>query len=145
MSGGGGDAVRVNFAAAVRSAQALTKALGIRKMSSSTTAIIFESSRPYRPPAPANKPPCPESRRRRYTRILPCVIAAFPCPFDGVSQDTCTSTCGGSPPDPNAAAGAGRIVEVVNDLMRVTDRLGAVQCGGPTVPAYSRAIPPTIY
>ena len=52
-------------------------------------------------------------------------IAIFPCPFDGVAQGTF-----GSPPDPNAAVGAGDIVEVVNDQIRVTNRLGAVLCGG---------------
>src|SRR6266446_6430967 len=41
------------------------------------------------------------------------------------------SSCANPPPDPNAAVGAGKIVEVVNDLIQVTNRLGAVQCGGP--------------
>ena len=36
----------------------------------------------------------------------------------------------GSPPDPNAAVGAGNIVEVVNDQIQVTNRLGAVLCDG---------------
>ena len=58
-------------------------------------------------------------------RIRPCDIAIFPCPFDGVAQGTF-----GSPPDPNAAVGAGDIVEVVNDQIQVTNRLGAVLCGG---------------
>ena len=63
------------------------------------------------------------------SRILPCVVATVPCPFDGVVQGTCAS-CTNPPPDPNAAVGAGKIVEVVNNLIQITDRLGAVQCGG---------------
>jgi len=63
--------------------------------------------------------------------IRPCEIAIFPCAFDGVTQANCTTSCSGQPPDPNAAVGAGKIVEVVNDLMRVTNRQGAVQCNGP--------------
>jgi hypothetical protein len=59
-----------------------------------------------------------------------CGVVAVPCPFDGVVQDACSS-CTNPPPDPNAAAGAGRIVQMVNNLIQVTDRIGAVQCGGP--------------
>src|SRR5215469_14521269 len=75
--------------------------------------------------APAAPFPTPQT-----SRIRPCLIAAFPCSFDGVVQDNCDS-CTNPPPDPNAAAGAGKIVEVVNDLIQVTNRFGAVQCGGP--------------
>ena len=63
-------------------------------------------------------------------RFEHCGLAGVPCPFDGVVQDTCSS-CTGPPPDPNAAAGEGKIVQVVNDLIQVTNRFGAVQCGGP--------------
>jgi hypothetical protein len=61
-------------------------------------------------------------------RLEKC-LATFPCPFDGVVQDACAGCT--HPPDPNAAAGAGRIVQVVNNLIQVTTRFGAVQCGGP--------------
>jgi hypothetical protein len=63
-------------------------------------------------------------------RIFPCISIAFVCPFDGVAQDNCPS-CTNPPPDPNAAVGAGKIVQVVNQLIQVTNRVGAVQCGGP--------------
>jgi len=72
----------------------------------------------------------PSFATRQRSRIFRCISAAVPCPFDGVAQDSCAS-CTNPPPDPNAAVGAGKIVEVVNDLFQVTDRLGAKQCGGP--------------
>jgi hypothetical protein len=127
--GGSGEAVRVNFTEAVKSARAGSKA--------PTRPEGFEfDRREYLRELPSV--PTTGTRRQaansgsstpRTSRILPCVVAALPCPFDAVAQDNCT-TCGGSPPDPNAAVGAGKIVEVVNDLMKVTNRLGAVQCGG---------------
>lgn len=76
------------------------------------------------------QPSTPSFATQQRSRIFRCISAAVPCPFDGVAQDSCAS-CTNPPPDPNAAVGAGKIVEVVNDLFQVTDRLGARQCGGP--------------
>lgn len=126
--GGSGAAVRVNFAETVKSAQARTKA--------STHRQPFEYDRreylrelPSVPTSGTRKQAAkPGFATPQISRIFPCVEAAIPCPFDGIAQDNCTDC--GSPPDPNAAVGAGKIVEVVNDLMKVTNRLGAVQCGG---------------
>jgi hypothetical protein len=80
-----------------------------------------ESTAPARPTIGTRK----QAATRKALRIRRCGIAIFPCPFDGVAQGTF-----GSPPDPNAAVGAGDIVEVVNDQFRVTNRLGAVLCNG---------------
>ena len=63
------------------------------------------------------------------SRLLPCVVATVPCPFDGVVQGSCAS-CTNPPRTLTPAVGAGKIVEAVNNLIQITDRLGAVQCGG---------------
>jgi len=95
----------------------------------------FHEPRPEAPPPPHPGPRKAFSPSPPAT-VLPlrfpdlCQLTGGPCPFDGVVQDNCPS-CLGSPPDPNAAVGAGKIVQVVNDLIQVTDRFGAVQCGGP--------------
>ena len=117
----------INFAEVARSPDART--------TGPIKPRTFEEYHAPRPPAP---PPSPA--RKAFSAsppgtVLPlridlCGVAGVPCPFDGVVQDTCPS-CTGSPPDPNAAAGAGKIVQVVNDLIQVTNRFGAVQCGGP--------------
>ena len=121
QNAGTGGAHRVNFAEAAKSPDARTLLAKHEVFDPET-----EPGVPSRPTTGTRKqyatapvaPPQP-------LRIRPCIVAIFPCPFDGVAQGTF-----GSPPDPNAAVGAGDIVEVVNDQIRVTNRLGAVLCGG---------------
>jgi hypothetical protein len=125
-SAGSGTALRVNFTDAAKSPDARIKP---------ANRVVFDIGRlpelPSKPTtgtrkqAPAAAPATAET-----LPIRPCLIAVFPCAFDGVAQDNCGS-CTAPPPDPNAAAGAGKIVEVVNDLIQVTNRMGAVECGGP--------------
>ena len=116
---GSGSAVRVNVAEAAKSPGART----------------FRASHEVADPGDESAAPLPsrpttgtrkQATTRKASRIRRCGIAIFPCPFDGVAQGTFNS-----PPDPNAAVGAGDIVEVVNDQFRVTNRLGAVLCNGP--------------
>ena len=52
-----------------------------------------------------------------------------PCPFDGIVEN-CTGCETGFPPDPNAAIGAGEIVQVVNSRMQVTNKVGTILCNG---------------
>jgi hypothetical protein len=115
-NGGTGDALRVNFAEAAKSPDARTLPANHEVFDPGN-----ESAVPSRPTTGTRK----QAATSKGLRIRPCDIAIFPCPFDGVAQ-------GGfnSPPDPNAAVGAGDIVEVVNDQIQVTNRLGAVLCGG---------------
>jgi hypothetical protein len=115
-NGGTGDALRVNFAEAAKSPDARTLPANHEVLDPGN-----ESAVPSRPTTGTRK----QAATSKGLRIRPCDIAIFPCPFDGVAQ-------GGfnSPPDPNAAVGAGNIVEVVNDQIQVTNRLGAVLCGG---------------
>jgi hypothetical protein len=131
--GGSGDAVRVNFTAAVKAAQAKPKAppylegveLDRREYLKDLPSIPTSGTRKQ-----AAKRTFPTQGTARIPQCFNTTVSTtISCPFDGISQDNCTS-CGSSPPDPNAAVGAGKIVEVVNDLMQVTDRSGAVQCGG---------------
>jgi hypothetical protein len=115
---GVGDAVSENFAEAAKSPDARTLPANHEVFDPGTEPAV--PSRPttgIRKQAPVATP--------QALRIRRCGIAIFPCPFDGVAQGTF-----GSPPDPNAAVGAGDIVEVVNDQIQVTNRLGAVLCGG---------------
>ena len=115
---GTGGAVRENFAEAAKSPDARTLPPNHEVFDPGTEPAV--PSRPTtgtRKQAPVAIP--------QALRIRPCDIAIFPCPFDGVAKGTF-----GSPPDPNAAIGAGDIVEVVNDQIQVTNRLGAVLCGG---------------
>jgi hypothetical protein len=116
---GSGDAIRVNVAEAAKSPDARTF-----RASHEVFDPGDESAAPLpsRPTIGTRKQAAPPQR----LRIRPCRIAIFPCPFDGVAQGTTFL----SPPDPNAAVGAGDIVEVVNDQFRVTNRLGAVLCNG---------------
>lgn len=123
-SGGSADGVRVNFAEVAKSPDARTVPVA--------TQPVFDIG-----PAPALPPRPPTARRKdaapaaaaEALPIRPCIIAVFPCAFDGVVQENCAS-CVLPPPDPNAAVGAGKIVEVVNDLIQVTNLQGAVQCNG---------------
>lgn len=124
-SGGGGTAVRVNFAEAAKSPEARTKPA----VNPPEYDIRRGPELPSKPTTGRRKE-APAAPIVEALPIRPCLIAVFPCAFDGPSQDSCAS-CGGQPPDPNAAVGAGKIVEVVNDLIRVTNRIGAEQCGGP--------------
>jgi len=127
-SAGSGAALRVNFTEAAKSADARTRP-------TNPGQVEFDRRDP---PALPSKPtsgtrkqaPTAGFATPQESRIRPCNIAVLPCSFDGVVQDNCDS-CVNAPPDPNAAIGAGRIVEVVNDLIQVTNRIGAVQCGGP--------------
>ena len=115
---GTGSALHINFAEAAKSPDARTLPPNHEVFDPGTEPAV--PSRPTtgtRKQAPVATP--------QALRIRPCDIAIFPCPFDGVAQGTF-----GSPPDPNAAVGAGDIVEVVNDQIQVTNRLGAVLCGG---------------
>jgi hypothetical protein len=125
-SGGGADGVRVNFAEVAKSPDARTAPVA--------TQPVFDIG-----PGPALPAHGTADRRKEAARaaaealpIRPCNVSAavFGCPFDGVAQDNCKS-CVLPPPDPNAAAGAGKIVEVVNQLIQVTNRVGTVDCGGP--------------
>ena len=118
-NGGTGDALRVNFAEAAKSPDARTLPANHEVLDPGN-----ESAVPSRPTTGTRKQ-APVATPQRL-RIRRCDIAIFPCPFDGVAQGSF-----GSPPDPNAAVGAGDIVEVVNDQIQVTNRLGAVLCNGP--------------
>jgi hypothetical protein len=114
-----GNASRVNFAEAAKSPDAKTLPTNHEVLDPGTEPDV-----PSRPTtgtrkaaaAPAATPQAP---------ILPCDVAIRLCPFDGVEQGSF-----GSPPDPNSAVAAGDIVEVVNDQIQVTNRRGAVLCGG---------------
>jgi hypothetical protein len=127
-TGGSGAALRVNFTEAAKSANARTR------VPTTPDRIEFDRWRLELPSVPTSgtrtQASAPGFATPQTSRIFPCgVVGLVPCPFDGVVQDNCAS-CTIPPPDPNAAVGAGKIVEVVNDLIQVTDRLGAVQCGG---------------
>jgi hypothetical protein len=127
--GGNGAALRVSFTEAAKSADARTRA------PTNPDRIEFDRWRLELPSVPTSgtrkQASTPGFATPQTSRILPCdIVVIFPCAFDGIAQDNCAS-CTFPPPDPNAAVGAGRIVEVVNDLIQVTNRLGAVQCGGP--------------
>jgi hypothetical protein len=125
----GGAALTINFAELARSPEART--------TGPIKARTFDESHESPPKTPG---PSPARSRKVFTTspsgtALPvgidhCGVAGSPCAFDGVVEDACPS-CTFPPPDPNAAVGAGRIVQVVNDLIQVTNRFGAVQCGGP--------------
>jgi hypothetical protein len=126
--GSGGTARTIHFAEVARSPDART-----------TGPIKPRTFEEYREPRPQPPPPDPNRSRKAFSASPPATVlplrfekcvAKFPCAFDGVVQDAC-ATCITNPPDPNAAAGAGRIVQVVNNVIQVTNRLGAVQCGGP--------------
>lgn len=130
--GSDGAARTINFAEVARSADART--------TGPIKPRTFEEDRQDREVRPPPPPPSAARPRKAFSAsppatVLPlrfdnCGIVAVPCAFDGVVQDACPS-CTNPPPDPNAAAGAGRLVQVVNDLIQVTNRFGAVQCGGP--------------
>lgn len=121
--GGSGDAIRVNFNQAV-SAAAGTKVPTHRE------GLEFERGRelgvPSKPTTGTRKQLAkPASAAPQLPGISFCTLATSLCvPFDGIDQ----AAAPGFPPDPNAAVGAGNIVEVVNGLMQITDRRGAVQC-----------------
>ena len=127
-SAGSGASLRVSFTEAAKSADARTRP-------TNPGGVEFDRGRlPVLPSGPSSG-----ARKRASTApfttpltsgFRDCVVTVFPCPFDGVVQDNCAS-CTNPPPDPNATVGAGRIVEVVNDLIQVTNRTGTVQCGGP--------------
>jgi hypothetical protein len=117
-NGGTGDALEVNFAQAAKSPGARRTAAGHEVFDPGT-----ELAAPARPTIGTRKQ-APFATHQPL-RIRQCHIAVFPCPFDGVAQGIF-----GAPPDPNSAVGAGDIVEVVNDQIQVTNRLGAVLCGG---------------
>jgi hypothetical protein len=118
---GTGGALRVNFAEAAKSPDARTLRANHKVFDPGT-----ESAVPSRPTTGTRKQAATAPvATPQGLRVRPCNIAMFPCPFDGVAQGTF-----GSPPDPNAAVGAGDIVEVVNDQIQVTSRRGAVLCGG---------------
>src|SRR5260370_19846529 len=117
-SAGSGSPLRVNFTEAAKSADARTRP---------ANQVVFDIGRlpelPSNPTTGTRKQvPAAAPATARTLPIRPCLIAVFPCAFEGVAQDSCASC--GPPPDPNAAAGAGRIVEVVNDLIQVTNRMG---------------------
>src|SRR5215472_7015312 len=118
---GTGSALRVNFAEAAKSPNARTLPANHEVLDPGTEPEV-----PSRPTTGTRKQAATAAvATPQALRIRPCDIAIFPCPFDGVAQGTF-----GSPPDPNAAVGAGDIVEVVNDQIQVTNRTGAVLCGG---------------
>lgn len=127
-STGSATALRVSFTEVAKSPDARTISTNLGK-------VVFDRGvapeLPSRPSSGTRKQASTAGpANQKALHILPCNTGLFPCPFDGVVQDNCAS-CTNPPPDPNAAVGAGEIVEVVNDLIQVTNRLGAVQCGGP--------------
>jgi hypothetical protein len=124
-SGGSGSGVRVNFAEAAKLPE-----VKVAPPKQGVFEPIPEQELPSRPTTGRRKEALPAAAEA--LPIRPCDIAIFPCAFDGVTQEGCDS-CKGAPPDPNAAAGAGKIVEVVNDLIQVTNRQGAVECGPMTL------------
>ena len=118
---GTGRVLRVNFAEAAKSPDARTLPANHEVFDPGTEPTV--TSRPTtgtRKQAATVPVATPQA-----LVIHPCDIAILPCPFDGVAQGSF-----GSPPDPNAAVGAGDIVEVVNDQIQVTNRRGAVLCNG---------------
>jgi hypothetical protein len=121
-SGGSGDAIRINFTEAATSVDARTKA------PSHPEGFEFERGRdldlPSKPTSGTRKQVAKPLSAAPQTPGIPfCTLATSLCsPFDGIAYDN------GYPPDPNAAVGAGNIAEVVNGLMQVTDRRGALQC-----------------
>jgi len=129
VSGGGASGVRRNLAELAKGPQVRVAPVN------GVFEPVTEPELPVRPTTGSRKEVAGRVAKEALP-IRPCEIAIFPCAFDGVTQANCetktgtTTSCGGQPPDPNAAVGAGRIVEVVNDLIRVTNRQGAVQCGG---------------
>jgi hypothetical protein len=125
--GGSGAALRVNFAEAVKSSQTMAK-LPVKSEATESDRRDYLRELPSVPTTGTRKAVEPDLATPKIG-IRPCMVTLFPCPFDGIVEDGC-ATCG-VPPDPNAAVGANKIVEVVNDLMRVTNKSGAVQCGGP--------------
>ncbi len=124
-SGGSGSGVRMNFAEAAKLPQ-----VKVAPPKQGVFEPVPEQELPSRPTTGRRKEAPPAVAEA--LPIRPCDIAIFPCAFDGVTEDGCDS-CKGEPPDPNAAVGAGKIVEVVNDLIRVTNRQGAVECGPMTL------------
>jgi hypothetical protein len=122
---GSGAALRVNFTEAAKSADARTRVPSNPDVGDRGELLELPSV----PTTGSRKQALPGFATPQISRIHTCDIAAIPCPFDGIAQDDCAS-CTNPPPDPNAAVGSGKIVEVVNNLIQVTDRLGAVQCGG---------------
>jgi hypothetical protein len=127
--GGSGTAIRISLTE-------VAKAPDARKRMSSDSRTESDLERtpelPSRPTSGTRKQASVSgSAATQTSRIRPCVITAVsPCAFDAIAQANCAS-CTNPPPDPNAAVGAGKIVEVVNELIQVTNRFGAVQCGGP--------------
>jgi hypothetical protein len=114
-----GAALRVSFTEAAKSADTRTRA------PTNPDHVEFDRGRlrelPSVPTSGIRKQAStPGFATPQTSRIRPCDVAAFPCPFDGVAQDKCPS-CTNPPPDPNAAVGAGKIVEVVNELIQVTN------------------------
>lgn len=118
---GTGGALRVNFAEAAKSPDARTLPANHEVLDPGTEPAV-----PSRPTTGTRKQAATAAvATPQGLRIRPCDIGIFLCPLDGVAQGTFSS-----PPDPNAAVGAGDIVEVVNDQIQVTNRRGAVLCGG---------------
>jgi len=118
-NGGSGSALRVSFAVAAKSPEARTLPANNEVFDPGT-----ESTAPARPTTGTRKQVAAPVATPPAFGIFPCVINS-PCPFDGVPQGNF-----GAPPDPNAAVGDSDIVEVVNDQIQVTNRRGAVLCGG---------------
>ena len=118
QNAGTGGALRVNFAEAAKSPDARTLPAKHEVFDPGTEPEV-----PSRPTTGTRKQAA--TAPVATPQALPCNVGIFPCPFDGVAQGTFSP-----PPDPNAAVGAGNIVEVVNDQIQVTNRLGAVLCNG---------------
>ena len=114
---GASSAIRVNFAEAAKSPDARTLP--------ANHEVLDPGTEPEVPSRPTTGTRRQSAAAPQALHIRPCDVAILPCPFDGVAQGTF-----GSPPDPNAAVGSGDIVEVVNDQIQVTNRRGAVLCGG---------------
>ena len=118
QNAGTGGAHRVNFAEAAKSPDARTLLAKHEVFDPET-----EPGVPSRPTTGTRKqyataPVAPPQA----LRIRPCIVAIFPCPFDGVAQGTF-----GSPPDPNAAVGVWGVSSKLSTT-RSGSQTGWVQC-----------------
>lgn len=124
--GGSGESTRVNFTELATSADGGAEAPILGRSPEAEPGLGPDL--PSRAPSGTRKGAAQRlSLAPQAPSLPPCRAATSPCPFDGIAQASCPS-CTVPPPDPNAAVGAGKIVEVVNELMQVNDRHGALQC-----------------
>jgi PASTA domain len=116
--GGSGTSSIVDFSEAARSPDARTPP--------PVNPRIDEFQRRTRPVRPSR--PTSGSREVPPATAAPHLALTVNSNFDGISEVACPGC--GVPPDPNAATSGAEIVEVVNTFIQVTDKTGAVLCGG---------------